>query len=227
MPVKSSAAATGVPNSAPTVAAPAIRTEICGETLRSNRANRATAMPTLIAMIGFSGPRLTPPARLEHGHHGEPGSTAGASGGAMSSVVAESGPPWPGATTARCPRQVPVRVRISTIHQPVGSTPSASGSVSQSTRPAGRPPEEGSAPRAGAPPPGTDDDRGDREQQELSRGTATVSRRSRKAHRGPSRSLDAARVDAAMEPPLPHATSRVERSAADQWTSRPPRDRFG
>ena len=81
MPVKSSAAATGVPNRAPTVAAPAISTEICAGTFGSNRANRATMMPTLIAMIGFSGPRLTPPARLSTVTTARPGSTRSCSGG--------------------------------------------------------------------------------------------------------------------------------------------------
>ena len=90
-------------------------------------------MPTLIAMIGFSGPRLTPPARLSTVTTASPGSTRSRSGGEISSVVAESGPPWPGRYRSPMPTARPVRVRISTIHQPFGSTPSASGRVVQST----------------------------------------------------------------------------------------------
>ena len=102
-------------------------------TCGSKRAKRATVMATLIAMIGFSGPRLTPPARLRTVTSASPGSTRSRSGGAMSSVVARIGPAVAGQEPKSDPTARPVSVRIRTIHQPFGSTPSASGSVSQKT----------------------------------------------------------------------------------------------
>ena len=62
-PVNTSAAATGVPNRAPTVAAAARSIATCADTCGISRAKIATMIAQLIAMIGFSGPRLTPPAR--------------------------------------------------------------------------------------------------------------------------------------------------------------------
>ena len=134
MPVKSRAAATGVPNSAPTVAAPAMSTAICAGTCGSSRANSATAMRDVDRDDRVLGAEAHAAGEAEDGHEGEArAALAARSGGAMSSVVAESGPPWPGRTAGRCRPRDPVRVRISTIHQPFGSTPSASGRVSHST----------------------------------------------------------------------------------------------
>ena len=88
-----SAAATGVPNSAPMVADDASSIDTCADTFGMNRANTATMIATLMAMMGFSGPRLTPPARARSVTTASPGSVRSGSGGATSSVVAESGPP--------------------------------------------------------------------------------------------------------------------------------------
>ena len=73
-PVNTSAAATGVPNSAPTVAADARSIATCADTCGISRAKIATMIAQLIAMIGFSGPRLTPPARPSRVTSASPGS---------------------------------------------------------------------------------------------------------------------------------------------------------
>ncbi len=135
MPVKSSAAATGVPNRAPTVAAPASSIPSCGDTCGMKRAKIATTIAELIAMIGFSGPRLTPPARPSSVTTASPGSTRSFRGAPMSSVVTLSGPPWPGSTHRAMPTARPVTVSTRMIHHPDGSTPSASGSVVHTTPP--------------------------------------------------------------------------------------------
>ena len=93
MPVKSRAAATGVPNSAPTVEAPARSIASWAGTPGISRAKIATTIAELMAMIGFSGPRLTPPARPRRVTSASPGRTFSGSGGPMSSVVTLSGPP--------------------------------------------------------------------------------------------------------------------------------------
>ena len=63
-PVKINAAATGVPNSAPIVAAAAMAMISSAPTFGQRRATSAMARAELMAMMGFSGPRLTPPARV-------------------------------------------------------------------------------------------------------------------------------------------------------------------
>ena len=92
-PVNSSAAATGVSKSAPMVAATASEADSCAGTLGMNRAMAATTNATLIAMIGFSGPRLTPPASESMVTIASPGRLRSGCGGSANSVVAESGPP--------------------------------------------------------------------------------------------------------------------------------------
>ena len=132
-PVNTSAAATGVPKRAPTVAAAARSIATCGDTCGISRAKIATMIAQLIAMIGFSGPRLTPPARPSRVTSARPGSVRSGKGLPMSSVVAESGPPCPGRTCSAMPIASPVTVSTRMIHQPFGSTLSAPGSVSQIT----------------------------------------------------------------------------------------------
>ena len=95
------------------------------------RAASHTESPTAIAMIGFSGPRLTPPARPRMSVMATPGSAMSLSGFDTSSVAAGSGPAWPGASHTVTPTAMPVSVRIAMIQKrPSPSTPSASGSVS-------------------------------------------------------------------------------------------------
>ena len=210
IPVKRSAAATGVPNRAPTVAAPAISTEICVGTFGSSRANRATMMPTLIAMIGFSGPRLTPPARLSTVTTARPGSTRSRRGGEISSVVAESGPPWPGKyRSADADRETregedqhdPPAVRVDAERVGQGVPEHAAQQVGQLLEG----PQEQRRECA-------EHDRRDREHQELSRRRATVGRRSSQAHRGllPVGCSASTTDDRPRHAPPP----RVERSAA-------------
>ena len=62
-PVSSSAAATGVPNIAPTVPAIVVSPASGAPRNGAARAARATTTAVLMARIGLSGPRLTPPAR--------------------------------------------------------------------------------------------------------------------------------------------------------------------
>ena len=132
-PVKISAAATGVPNNAPTVAAAAMAMISSAPTLGHSRATSAIARATLMAMMGFSGPRLTPPARLRTTARVRLGSMLTGSGGAVRSVVAESRPPWPGSFQTTSPTAAPVSVNTRKIHQrDPSATPNAVGTRSQS-----------------------------------------------------------------------------------------------
>src|SRR6185503_9323130 len=97
----------GVPNIAPSVPATASAVHAGTGMTGSSRAPSATASPTLIAMIGFSGPRLTPPASVISTATASPGSTDAGSGGAASSVVAGSGPACPGMNVTTSPAASP------------------------------------------------------------------------------------------------------------------------
>lgn len=86
------AAATGVPNSAPSVAASArVPHRTAGMAGRAFEPSQ-NARPMLAAMIGFSGPRLGPPASISAVATSSPGSTYGGSGSLSSPTVAGSGP---------------------------------------------------------------------------------------------------------------------------------------
>ena len=132
--VRSSAAPSGVPNIAPSVpdrASPAH----AGTGIRGTTRNPiAAARPMFTARIGFSGPRLTPLASVITSATARPGSTARGSGGAASSVVAGSGPAWPGTKVTTSPTTRPVSVKTPRI-QPGESDaiPRFAGSVSQMT----------------------------------------------------------------------------------------------
>ena len=93
IPVKSSAAATGVPNSAPTVDAPARSIASWAGTPGISRAKIATTIAELMAMIGFSGPRLDTPGESQERDERQARQDFSGSGGPMSSVVTLSGPP--------------------------------------------------------------------------------------------------------------------------------------
>ena len=120
--LRASAAATGVPNIAPSVPATASPAQAGTGITGSSRAPSATASPTLIAMIGFSGPRLTPPARVIRTARASPGSTEARSGGAVSSVVAGSGPAGPGTNVTTSPAARPTAVSIPMVQ--AGDAPS-------------------------------------------------------------------------------------------------------
>ncbi|GAA5195888.1 hypothetical protein GCM10025773_02750 [Microbacterium jejuense] len=106
--VKMSAPATGVPNMAPMVPDAASMIVGDGGIAGTKRANRAISTAMLIAMIGFSGPRLTPTARPRTSTIARSGSVFSGSGGATSSVVAVSGPPCPGMSHSASPTATPV-----------------------------------------------------------------------------------------------------------------------
>jgi hypothetical protein len=132
--VRSSAAPSGVPNIAPSVPDSA-RPAHAGTGIRGmTRSPIAAARPMFTARIGFSGPRLTPLARVITSAIARPGSTARGSGGAASSVVAGSGPAWPGTNVTNSPTTSPVSVRTPRI-QPGESDamPRFAGRVSQMT----------------------------------------------------------------------------------------------
>ncbi len=127
--LRASAAATGVPNIAPSVPATASPAQAGTGITGSSRAPSATASPTLIAMIGFSGPRLTPPASVIRTATASPGSTEARSGGAVSSVVAGSGPAWPGTNVTTSPAARPTAVSIPIVQAgDVPSMPTCCGS---------------------------------------------------------------------------------------------------
>jgi hypothetical protein len=90
VPVRISAAASGVPNSAAMVAEVATIMINAVGALDHSRPTSAIASETLMAMIGFSGPRLTPPASDSRTASTRLGTADGGSGSATSSVVAES-----------------------------------------------------------------------------------------------------------------------------------------
>lgn len=111
-----SAAATGVPNSAPMVPASARATQPRRAVLGRTRAPNQTASETFTAMIGFSGPRLGPPASTSAVTSTSPGSTASGSTGASRPVVAGSGPACPGTFHTTSPTATPVAVSTANIH---------------------------------------------------------------------------------------------------------------
>ena len=77
-----SAAATGVPNRAPIVAGRREQHRELARHLRQQPGeDRRPMSVALIAMIGFSGPRLTPPASASTVTSARPGSTLSFSGG--------------------------------------------------------------------------------------------------------------------------------------------------
>lgn len=85
-------------------------------------------------MIGFSGPRLGPPASIRALASSSPGSTTGASTGASRPVVAGSGPACPGAFHTTSPTAIPVATSTTNIHSTEYlPTPSASGTACHST----------------------------------------------------------------------------------------------
>ena len=131
--VSSSAAATGEPNIAPRIPAVATMTTDCVGVCGHHLAAIHTDMPTAIAMMGFSGPRLTPPASPMMSAIATPGSAYNLSGAETSSVVAGSVPPWPGMSHTVTPTATPVAVRTAMIQKvPSEVTPRASGNDSHS-----------------------------------------------------------------------------------------------
>lgn len=129
--VRTSAAATGVANIAPMVPASASATAPGTGTPNRGRQRNHAASATLRAMIGFSGPRLTPPARPRTRASARPGRARSGSGAATSSDVAGSMPACPGAHRTVAPTSSPVTVSTRTVHHVrVLATPQASGSRS-------------------------------------------------------------------------------------------------
>lgn len=131
-PVKISAAATGVPNKAPTVPATVSETVSRPGTRANARPIRTVNKAILMALAGFSGPRLTPPANPRTAAAASPGTTAAAGTLSANSDAAESGPACPGAYRAMTPTAKPVSVSVPKIHQgPSPSAPTVCGSRSQ------------------------------------------------------------------------------------------------
>src|SRR5262245_51532866 len=110
-----SAAATGVPNRAPTVPPIASPAHTGTGTPLAARAPSAQASATFAAVIGFSGPRLTPPASANTAASKRPGRIRGAIGGSTRPRVAGSGPAWPGTYRTTRPTARPVTVRTPRI----------------------------------------------------------------------------------------------------------------
>ena len=132
-PVKISAAATGVPNSAPIVADAAMAMTSSVPTLGHRRATSAIARARVDGDDRVLRPQAHPARQAQRRRRGvRLGSTLTGSGGAVSSVVAESWPPWPGSFQTTSPTAAPVSVSTRKIHQrdPSG-TPSAVGARSQ------------------------------------------------------------------------------------------------
>ncbi len=128
------AAATGVPNSAPIVPASASATQPRSPVRGKARRPAHTASETFTAMIGFSGPRLGPPASTNAVASSSPGSTPSGSTGASRPVVAGSGPAWPGAFHTTSPTATPVATSTTNIHRTeYRPTPRASGRVCHRT----------------------------------------------------------------------------------------------
>ena len=86
------AAATGVPKSAPMVPAEASAIHRAAGVRGAIRRPSQKVSAILAAVIGFSGPRLTPPASARTVTTSSPGMTSGGMGGSTSPVVAGSGP---------------------------------------------------------------------------------------------------------------------------------------
>jgi hypothetical protein len=128
------AAATGVPNIAPSVPANANPAHWGAPSRGQSRAPTNTASPMVMPMIGFSGPRLTPKASVTMSASATPGSTAAGNGGSARPTVAGSGPACPGTNVTISPVRMPATVSIAIVQAgPVPSMPIASGTWSQST----------------------------------------------------------------------------------------------
>ncbi len=85
-------------------------------------------------MIGFSGPRLGPPASISAVARTSPGSTLGGSARASRPVVAGSGPACPGTFHTTSPTAMPVAVSMMSIQRTeYRPMPRASGRFFQST----------------------------------------------------------------------------------------------
>ena len=126
----SSAAATGVPNIAPIMPAVASPSHSGAPLFGIARVPSAYARPIPTPMIGFSGPRLTPPASIRINASNRLGSTDSGSGASTSPSVAGSGPAWPGTFHTTRPTATPVSVSTSRIHSgEVPETPSACGMI--------------------------------------------------------------------------------------------------
>ncbi len=131
---RSSAAAIGVPNIAPIVPANASPAQARTGTTGSSRRPIRTARLRLSPMIGFSGPRLTPPASVTTMARASPGRTISGCGGSTSPAVAGSGPAWPGTNVRISPVASPAAVSTPKIQ--IGSapvSPTATGSRSHRT----------------------------------------------------------------------------------------------
>ncbi len=182
MPVKSSAAATGVPNRAPTVAAPAISTEICVGTFGSSRANSGHDDAHVDRDDRVLGAEAHPAGEAEHRHHGEAGEHPEPQGRRDQLGRRRVGPavagevPQPDAdreTREGEDQHDPPAVRVHAERVGQGVPEHAAQQVGQLLEG----PQEQRSECA-------EHDRRDREQQQLSRGRATVGRRSSQAHRG-------------------------------------------
>ena len=127
---KISAAATGVPKSAPMVPAEARIVQSSAPTRGKMREPRNTARPIFTAIMGCSGPRLTPPARPTINAMINPGSAEGGTGAPISGSSAGSGPAWPGLNRITRPTAIPVNVSIKMIHAEESAViPSFAGSA--------------------------------------------------------------------------------------------------
>ena len=94
------------------------------------REPRKTAIPMFTAMMGCSGPRLTPPARPRINAIISPGSAEGGTGAPISGSSAGSGPACPGLKRITRPTATPVSVSINMIHPGESTlTPSCAGSA--------------------------------------------------------------------------------------------------
>ena len=94
------------------------------------REPRKTARPMFTAIIGCSGPRLTPPARPIISAIISPGNAEGATGAPINGSSAGSGPAWPGLKRITRPTAIPVNVSIPTIQAGESAvTPSPAGSA--------------------------------------------------------------------------------------------------
>ena len=113
------AAATGVPNSAPNVAAVERPIHWSWSIFGMRRTPTATTIAALITMIGLSGPRLTPPASARIAAIARPGVAPTEIGVDTNSCVAGSSPAWPGANRITSPTRTPAMVSTSRIHHQV------------------------------------------------------------------------------------------------------------
>lgn len=108
--VRISAAATGVPKSAPTVPAAASAAQRSASVPRIALPPSQAASAMFAAVMGFSGPRLTPPASPRIAASSRLGTTLAGSGGSTSPIVAGSGPACPYTFHTTSPTARPVAV---------------------------------------------------------------------------------------------------------------------